>query len=361
MKLIKIKYSNKKNQNKTRNIKLLLLIIVMVFVIVPNVSFNNNSFIYGKHPSSKDTQSGSDNAVGSGTTPSTSKHHSSKDTQSGSDNAVGSGTTPSTSKHHSSKDTQSGSDNAVGSGTTPSTGSDNAVGSGTTPSTSKHHSSKDTQSSSDNAVGSGTTPSTGSHNSSKDTQSSKGITPSTTQAPAVITHLKILKVAKVSLQAPLQAPAVITHLKILKVAKVFSPPSTGNGTNPSTNNLPSKSQIPSFSGSCNNYNFQTQVNSGNNTAGQQGSKNGANQNIKQSQSNTQNACTITKIENQVIKNYIHSSPIVQKQILQSPNGLIQLILNRCVDKLEIRLVYLPIVISKYYLSKQQKIILAIGF
>ncbi|MER5175959.1 MAG: hypothetical protein ABJB76_00875 [Candidatus Nitrosocosmicus sp.] len=101
MKLIKIKYSNKKNQNKTRDIKLLLLIIVMVFVIVPNISLNNNSFVYGKHPSSKDTQSGSsssDNSGGSGTTPCTSKHPSSKDTQSSN------GTTPSTilstDKHH---------------------------------------------------------------------------------------------------------------------------------------------------------------------------------------------------------------------------------------------------------------------
>ncbi|MER5176540.1 MAG: FxLYD domain-containing protein, partial [Candidatus Nitrosocosmicus sp.] len=91
------------------------------------------------------------------------------------------------------------------------------------------------------------------------------------------------------------------------------------------NNSTPRIQQLTLSGPCNNINFQTQVNTGNIVAGQQGSKNNANQIIKQSQSNTQNACTTTKIENQVIKNYIHSSPVVQKQISKSPtNGLIQL-------------------------------------
>ena len=51
----------------------------------------------------------------------------------------------------------------------------------------------------------------------------------------------------------------------------------------------------------------------------------ADQDISQSQSNIQNACTtIQEIENRIIKNYI-SNPAVQQQISQAPNnGLIRL-------------------------------------
>jgi hypothetical protein len=100
---------------------------------------------------------------------------------------------------------------------------------------------------------------------------------------------------------------------------------TTNSTSPgSTTNSTSNPPILSISGSCNNINFQTQANTGSNIAGQQDSRNIDNQKIKQSQSNTQNACTTTIIENRVIKNFIHSNPIVQQQILQSPNKLIQI-------------------------------------
>ena len=80
-----------------------------------------------------------------------------------------------------------------------------------------------------------------------------------------------------------------------------------------------------INGSCNNFNFQNQSNSGNNAVGQQGSTNEADQDISQSQSNIQNACTtIQEIENRIIKNYI-SNPAVQQQISQVPsNGLIRL-------------------------------------
>jgi hypothetical protein len=100
---------------------------------------------------------------------------------------------------------------------------------------------------------------------------------------------------------------------------------TTNSTSPgSTTNPTYNPPILSISGSCNNINFQTQANTGSNIAGQQDSRNIDNQKIKQSQSNTQNACTTTIIENRVIKNFIHSNPIVQQQILQSPNKLIQI-------------------------------------
>ncbi len=59
MKLKKIKYSNKKNQNKVRSIKLLIGVIAIVFVIVSYVPLNNNLFVYGKHHSSKNTHSDS--------------------------------------------------------------------------------------------------------------------------------------------------------------------------------------------------------------------------------------------------------------------------------------------------------------
>ena len=101
------------------------------------------------------------------------------------------------------------------------------------------------------------------------------------------------------------------------------PPPTNSTTPPPPTN--STSQPIIINGSCNNFNFQNQNNSGNNAAGQQGSSNEADQDISQVQANIQNACTtIQEIENRIIKNYI-SNPAVQQQISQVPgNGLVHL-------------------------------------
>ena len=101
------------------------------------------------------------------------------------------------------------------------------------------------------------------------------------------------------------------------------PPPTNSTTPPPPTN--STSQPIIINGSCNNFNFQNQNNSGNNAAGQQGSSNEADQDISQVQANIQNACTtIQEIENRIIKNYI-SNPAVQQQISQVPgNGLVRL-------------------------------------
>ncbi len=97
---------------------------------------------------------------------------------------------------------------------------------------------------------------------------------------------------------------------------------TPNLTNQTTPNLTNQTTGPVILGSCVNYSVQNQSNNGSNTAGQQGSRNNANQEISQRQTNIQNACT-TEIS--YIYNNIVSSPAIQQQLAQlPPNTLIQI-------------------------------------